>query len=210
LSRLKAILAQLFEAREYDGRIDLQDPIFTTIFDELLGPRFTAWIESVTGIDGLTADKLLIGAGFHQGGRGSYLQLHADHNTHPLDDSRYRRVNVLVYLNEFWEAEWNGDFELWDRQATSCQERIAPAFNRCVVSEVDDTSFHGYGALRVPHNRTRKALAAYYYAEKPAPGQSVEPHATIWPRVRAEGLGSYWSHRLRRMILWRIETALIP
>jgi hypothetical protein len=208
LGKLKALLARVFEAREYDGCIDRHDPIFRAIFDELHGPRFTAFVEKVAGIDGLVPDTTLAGAGLHQGGRGSYLRLHADHNTHPLDDTRYRRVNVLIYLNEIWDAQWNGDLELWDRQAGSCQKRIAPVFNRCVISEVSDTSFHGYDSLRLPRNRTRKALAAYYYAAVPAPGQAAEPHSEIWPALRGESAASYWKHRVCRAVVWRIENAL--
>jgi 2-oxoglutarate-Fe(II)-dependent oxygenase superfamily protein len=208
LGKLKSVLARFFEAREYDGCIDRHDPIFRAIFDELHGSRFTAVVEKVAGIDGLVPDTTMAGAGLHQGGRGSYLRLHADHNTHPLDDTRYRRVNVLIYLNEIWDAQWNGDLELWDRQAGSCQKRIAPVFNRCVISEVSDTSFHGYDSLRLPRNRTRKALAAYYYAAVPAPGQAAEPHSEIWPALPRESFASYWKHRLCRAVVWRIENRL--
>jgi hypothetical protein len=210
LDKLESILARLFEARVYGGRIDHQDAIFTTIFSELHGTRFTTWVENVTGIDGLVGDSLLIGAGFHQGGRGSRLPLHADHNTHPQDSTRYRRVNVLIYLNQTWQAGWGGDLELWDRQANSCQKRIEPTFNRCVILEVDDTSFHGYAALRIPRNRTRNTLAAYYYADAPAPGQAAEPHPTLLPGLRKKSWISYVSYRARRALLWRIAKIIMP
>jgi Rps23 Pro-64 3,4-dihydroxylase Tpa1-like proline 4-hydroxylase len=204
LGAVKSKLARWLEARTYDPRIEKADPIFAEIFEELFGPRFTAWLEDVTGVAGLSADRALVGAGLHQGGRGSYLHLHADHNTHPQDPSRYRRVNVLVYLNETWNAAWGGDLELWDRDAQSCRVRIEPKLNRCVIMEVDDTAFHGYGRLSVPANVTRKALATYYYAEQRASDQSDRPHSTILPKVAGEWALSHFAHGVRRFVLAHI------
>ena len=207
-NRTRSRLARLLGARSYEASIDKQDPIIREIFDELHGPRFTGIIEAITGIKGLAADHQLIGAGLHQGARGSYLRVHADHNTHPEDSSRFRRINVLIYLNPHWDSRWNGDLELWDREAVACRKRIAPKFNRCAILGVDDTAFHGYGPLRVPSSVTRNALAAYFYADVAAEGQTLNPHPTALPALHGENPLARLSHRARRAALARVERML--
>jgi Rps23 Pro-64 3,4-dihydroxylase Tpa1-like proline 4-hydroxylase len=201
----KERLARFLGARSYGVRVEDHDPALGAIFEELQGARFTRFLEKLSGIDDLAADRERIGAGLHQGARGSYLRVHADHNTHPKDGSRFRRLNVLVYLNKRWESEWNGDLELWDRKATSCQKRIEPIFNRCAILPVDDTAYHGYGPLRVPVGVTRNALAEYYYSDVAAVGQMHDPHPTALPELRGEDVLTSLSHRARRVILARVE-----
>ena len=182
----RAFLARWLEARSYDGDIERAGEPFGAIVEALCGTRFCGFLEQLTGIAGLEPDRRHVGAGLHQGINGSYLRVHADHNTHPHDPARYRRVNILIYLNDTWDERWNGDLELWDSGATSCRARIAPIQNRCVVLGVDDAAFHGYGPLCLPPGGSRKALAFYYYADRPAPRQAERPHATILPRLNGE------------------------
>jgi hypothetical protein len=205
MGKLKATLARTLEARSYGVDLTDADRAIHDVFGVLLSPRFTSFIERVTGISGLSADRDLVGAGIHQGARGSYLRVHADHNTHPNDPKLFRRVNVMLYLNDVWESDWNGDLELWDRAATSCEKRIEPIFNRCAILSVDDSAFHGYGPLRVPSGVTRKALAAYYYSSVPAKGQASDGHPTTMPPLKNEDPVSSLSHRLRRAVLFRFE-----
>lgn len=195
--RDQARSALLFGTRKNDPEIALLDEAFSQIFTELHDARFVAYLERLSGIEGLRADETLFGAGIHQGTRGSVLRLHADHNTHPLDIG-YRRVNVMLYLNENWLPQWNGALKLWDRSAESCRKEVEPLFNRCLIMAVDDTAFHEYGPLRVPETQTRNAVAAYYYARTPAPGQDSAPHITLWPSIRGEGPIRPFLHRLRR------------
>jgi hypothetical protein len=205
IGKMKSRLARLLEARSYDARIDEEDEAIVEVFEALHSDRFTAFLESVTGVPDMAADRSLVGAGLHQGAQGSYLRVHADHNTHPNDPSRFRRVNVMVYLNEVWQPDWNGDLELWDREASACRARIEPKFNRAAILSVDDTAFHGYGPLRVPSGLTRKALAAYYYADSAAEGQTIEAHSTTIPPLRGESPILAFSHRVRRAVLFRIQ-----
>jgi hypothetical protein len=205
LDTLRLRLARLLEARAHEWLVDSHDPAIASIFEALQGERFTAFLKAITGISDLAPDRQFVGAGLHQGARGSYLHVHADHNTHPDDPTCFRRVNVLLYLNDRWERNWNGDLELWDRTAGGCCKRIEPKFNRCAILLVDDTAFHGYGPLRVPHNGTRKAIASYYYSNSPAAGQSSEPHPTTLPALGGESFISVFAHGIRRKILHRIE-----
>jgi hypothetical protein len=209
IGEAKVRLARLLGARSHKSSFDgLRDPNIAPVFEALHSAAFVEFIENLTGIYGLEPDPQLEGAGFHQGANGSYLRLHADHNTHRSMPWRYRRVNVMLYLNDLWDQDWNGDLELWDRQAQACHTKIAPVFNRCLVMLVDDTSFHGYGPLRLPADRTRKALAAYYYSAEPGDGQSAIPHPTKLPARVDETPVDAFRERVRRSTLYRIEKAL--
>lgn len=138
---------------------------FEKLFAELNGERTLAFLEKLSGMPNLTGDDLFFGAGFHQSVNGAFLDVHVDFNVHP-DKKLYRRLNLLIFLNPDWKSEYGGELELWDMEANRCAHTVQPAFNRCVIFETTEKSFHGHpAALRVPEGVTRKSLAAYYYTE---------------------------------------------
>ena len=124
---------------------------------------FLSQLEQLTEIAHLLPDETLEGGGLHQIGPGGYLKVHADFNWNRYI-KLYRRVNVLVYLNDDWDDEWEGKLELWDRDMIACHARIAPIMNRMVVFSTTDESFHGHPEpLRCPADMTRNSIALYYY-----------------------------------------------
>lgn len=135
---------------------------------------FLSFLEKLTGIERLLPDPHLIGGGLHQILSGGKLAVHADSTIlEPLQ--LYRRLNVLVYLNKNWKPEYGGDLELWNRDCTSCEKKIAPLFNRLVAFETTKTSFHGHPTpLNTPENVTRKSLALYYFTSQPASGERYD------------------------------------
>ncbi len=125
---------------------------------------FLEFLQDLTGIkETLVPDPYFEGGGLHQIKRGGYLKLHVDFHKHRkmnLD----RRLNVLVYLNENWEEEYGGFFELWETDMSKCAEKIAPLFNRLVIFSTTGSSWHGHpDALTCPEDRSRKSMALYYY-----------------------------------------------
>ncbi len=146
---------------------------------------FLNFLETLTGIDGIIPDPHFAGGGLHQIVRGGFLKVHVDFNRHfklRLD----RRLNLLLYLNQNWEESYGGQLELWDRDMTACQTSILPVFNRCVIFNTTDFSFHGHpNPLTCPPGWTRKSIAIYYYSN----GRSIEevntevsnlPHTTLF------------------------------
>ena len=176
---MEIAFAGLPEVKNAEQRIDRLDPVFQAVFHELRSERFIAWLGGVTQIAALIPDPDLHGGGLHQGADGSYLDVHADFNIHP-DLGLYRRLNVLVYLNETWEQQWQGYLELWSRDMKECRQYIEPKFNRCVIMETHDHSFHGYKELRLPPGVTRRSLASYYYSPQRSEAQTVEGHDTLF------------------------------
>lgn len=176
---MQIAFAGLPEVKNAEQRIDVLDPVFRAIFDELASERFLRWLGGVTAVAGLVADPELHGGGLHQGADGSYLDVHADFNLHPAL-GLYRRLNVLIYLNETWRPEWQGYLELWSRDMSECRVTIEPRFNRCVIMETHDHAFHGYKELRLPPGVTRRSLAAYYYSGERNAAQTADPHNTLF------------------------------
>lgn len=137
------------------------------------------FLEKLTGIGGLIPDMHYRGGALHQILPGGFLEVHVDYNKHGVMQN-YRRINMLVYLNQDWKAEYNGDLELWDAEMQHCVKKVAPVFNRTVIFSTTESSFHGHPVpLSCPPGMTRKSLAFYYYTNDPA-AQSVPGHGTIW------------------------------
>ena len=153
------------------NKMDRLPPYLGTVIQKLNSDRFVRFLEKLTGIQGLHADEMLEGGGLHQSQRGGFLNIHADFTVHPHKRNWKRRVNVLVYLNKDWKAEWGGDLELWERDMSACGQKIAPLFNRCVVFNTDEDSYHGLPEpIMCPDDETRKSIALYYFTvEKEAP-----------------------------------------
>ncbi|MCA9078115.1 MAG: 2OG-Fe(II) oxygenase [Planctomycetaceae bacterium] len=57
-------------------------------------------------------------------------------------------------------ADWGGAFELWSADGRECLKRITPRFNRLVLFEPSDISFHAVARNTGPE--PRKTLATFY------------------------------------------------
>ena len=139
-----------------------------------------AFLEGLSGIDGLMPDPYFEGGGFHEISTGGKLGIHADFRIHEKLHLQ-RRLNLLVYLNQDWNEEWNGNLELWDRGMQSCVASIAPLMNRCVVFNTDADSFHGHpDPLLTPPDVKRRSIALYYYTASKAVYREVPNRSTMY------------------------------
>ncbi len=138
---------------------------------------FLAFLEEMTGIEGLIADHHFAGGGLHETRRNGHLSIHADFNVHD-ELNLERRLNLLVYLNDDWDDAYGGALELWDRQMTKCEAKVAPIMARAVVFNTSLDSYHGHpDPLVCPENRTRRSMATYYYTA-PLEGVASLPKRT--------------------------------
>ncbi|MEM9024915.1 MAG: 2OG-Fe(II) oxygenase [Bacteroidota bacterium] len=160
-----------------------------TVFAELNSPEFLAWLQELTDMDdALIGDPELFGGGLHQSVKGAFLNVHVDYNLHPTT-RHHRRLNVLVYMNKDWKDAYEGHLELWDLTGTNKEQigRYAPEFNRCVIFETNEISFHGHPKpLNTPDGVSRKSLATYYYTRTRPDNEVAEEHNTIY--VNTEGI----------------------
>ncbi len=155
-------------------------PTTRALIAQLNAAPFLAFLERLTGIAGLIPDPHLRGGGLHEIHRNGSLGVHADFNFYPRL-GLYRRLNLLLYLNRDWPAAWGGELELWDRGGTHCVRSIAPVFNRMVVFDTSNFSYHGHPKpLACPDSRARKSIALYYYTVECAVEDDRVPHTTVF------------------------------
>lgn len=152
-------------------------------------PEFRALMTRITGIPELLEDADLVGGGLHQIVRGGFLDVHVDYNFHPRT-KLHRRLNLLLYMNKDWQDRYEGCLELWDMGRGKRLEKIAPLFNRGVIFETNEVSYHGHPQpLNTPHDVTRKSLAVYYYTRTRDEATTAPEHNTIYRQT--SGIGGY-------------------
>ena len=160
------------------------------VFKEMNSSEFLEWLAEVTEMEEeLLGDKDLFGGGLHQSTTGAYLNVHVDYNIHP-ETKFHRRLNVLVYMNKGWKEEYEGYLELWDLSGDNKVQlgKFAPSFNKCVIFETNEVSFHGHPKpLNTPAEMNRKSIATYYYTKSRPDSEIATDHNTLY--VNTEGVG---------------------
>ena len=147
--------------------------------------EFLAAMSDLTGIPDLIADETLFGGGTHENLEGQGLDVHVDFN---IDERRmlHRRVNLLVYLNHEWDESWGGCIELHsDPWNSLLDERkgFAPLFNRAVIFETNEYSWHGFERIQLPEGKkhlSRKSFSIYLYTKDRPAEEVVAPHTTFY------------------------------
>lgn len=131
----------------------------------------------------LMPDPYFTGGGLNVTEAGGLLDVHVDGNYHDASGMN-RRVNALLYLNEIWQPEWGGQFGLYSDDGQTLYKSIDPTFNRLVIFDTHDKSFHGLpNPIVCPPNIVRKSVLLYYYtvAERPSDQNShADPHSALW------------------------------
>ena len=153
-------------------------PAVLFLLNHMKSSAFVTFLENLTGIKGLVADPHYYGSGLHQTLSGGHLAIHLDYN-YNQNINMWRRVNVFLYLNEDWDEEWGGNLELWNADMSAPVVSIPPLFNRLVVFEASEHSWHGHpDPLRCPSHISRKSIAMYYYTAVDNPEWYREVRAT--------------------------------
>ncbi|MEE9608840.1 MAG: 2OG-Fe(II) oxygenase [Myxococcota bacterium] len=162
--------------------VDPMGPNTQELFEALQSRRFVDFIERISGVEELVSDPDLDGAGLHKVLPGGFLNVHTDFLSHIKNRHWSRQINLLIYLNESWQPDWNGDLEFWDENMSGCVTSIAPLFNRCVVFHTSDKSYHGHPhPLCCPAGSDRKSLALYYFRDEGQPLDLSSTHYRALP-----------------------------
>ncbi|UZR92337.1 2OG-Fe(II) oxygenase [Chondrinema litorale] len=140
-------------------------PVFSKIKEDFTSPEFYKWVSGVTGIDEVFITDDHMGSGIHQGTNGSFLDVHIDFNIHHIKNV-HRRLNLLIYLEKNWKEEYGGALEMWNADMSNCDKMVLPMFNRCVIFETSEISYHGYSKITIPEDVTRKSFFAYFYTNE--------------------------------------------
>lgn len=167
------------------GKSNVKDfgPAFR-LFDEFTsGPAFLGLIEEITGIPDLLYDPMYAGAGIHENFSGPRNMIHVDFNHHS-STGYHRRLNAIVYITEDWMEEWGGALKIykdgWNPDET-VKRKLPCLFNRCVLFETNEVSWHGVESIDIPDNKTsRKSITIYLYT-KERPKEEIEvAHQTVY------------------------------
>lgn len=160
--------------------------IIRQAFHDLNSGPFIRFLQDITGIQHLLPDPQLLGGGLHLVGPGGHLGIHADFNWHK-ELHVHRRINLLIYFNENWLPEYDGNLELWSSDAKHCVKSIEPVFNRAVIFNTTSDSFHGHPRpLRLPAGQWRRSIAMYYYTAQRPEHELREPHNTRYKGLHLE------------------------
>jgi hypothetical protein len=134
---------------------------------QLTSAPFIEDLRALTGAPELVTDMTLSGGGLQCSGRGAALRLHADPIRHPSPADFDQAINLIMYINPDWIAEYGGELELWSRDCARRVVSIPPLFNRIVVFQADRSTFHGHPQPnRCPDGQYRASLALYYYVPR--------------------------------------------
>jgi hypothetical protein len=133
-------------------------------FRALNSEKMTKLLTTAIGAQ-IYADPDLHGGGWHIHKRGGKLNPHLDYEIHPKL-RLLRKINI--YLSSKLEAAHGGGLGLWDHsektnQPGSLRRSIQPKFNRAVIFDATQKSWHGIcSPLTPPEGIYRKSLAVYY------------------------------------------------
>jgi 2-oxoglutarate-Fe(II)-dependent oxygenase superfamily protein len=160
-------------------------PVYRELDELVQSADFLQWLSGVTQIPDLLYDPDYVGGGTHENLGGQDLDPHVDFNYHPAR-KWHRRLNLLVYLNPHWEERWGGGIELHSDPWNPAGNRaitILPVFNRCVIFETSERSWHGFKRICPPADQpglSRKSIAFYFYTKERPESEVFPEHATFY------------------------------
>lgn len=172
-------------------------PLYSrSVIGALNSQAFLRFLEEMTGIPNLIPDPYYLGAGIHRTNTGGYLGIHADFNMHKRMYLE-RRLNILVYLNPDWQADYGGAFEVWTDDMKERVAQFPPFFNRMCCFSTSSNSYHGNPEpVNHPGGDPRMSIALYYYT--PTWDESRVAHSTLFkPRPGSGDVATNRAHRRR-------------
>ena len=131
----------------------------------------------------LVPDPYYTGGGLNVTVNSGLLGVHVDGNYHDATGLN-RRLNAIVYLNPGWKEGWGGEFGLYNSTGDELIKKVPPLFNRLVIFDTNDFSFHGLpDPLNFPLDEVRKSIILYYYTKEKRPENQTSidrPHSALW------------------------------
>ena len=144
-------------------------------------------ISKQIGIKKLIPDPYFSGGGLNITKKGGLLDIHVDGNYHDAMNLN-RRLNLIIYFCKNWKKKYGGELGLYDANGKARIKSVEPYFNRLLIFNTHDKSFHGLpDKINFPKNSPRKSLILYYYTY--APRKNTEhiykkPHSALWIKKR--------------------------
>ena len=171
-------------------------PAYEELYSFISSGPFLEFMSRLSGIPELLLDPKMFGGGTHENRHGQELDPHIDFN-YAEDHGLHRRLNLIVYLNKEWKTEWGGAIEIHSNPRLpdeNCIRAFDPLFNRAVMFETNEYSWHGFPKINLPdeeRHRSRKSISIYLYTRERPAEEIAPPHGTFYvnrpldPRFRA-------------------------
>jgi len=145
--------------------LNTMHPAIRNVFYSLSHDNTIDRFKKIFNIPDLEYDPYCHGAGLHMHPRYGRLNMHIDYEIHPISNKQ-RRLNVILYLNDEWNQEWNGDTQLWDETVSNCVVKSYPKKNTAIIFVTTEQSWHGVpNIILCPNDIYRKTLAFYYVSD---------------------------------------------
>jgi len=120
-----------------------------TLFNNLHTDNFINFFSNFTGYE-LQEDKSKNWWGIHTFEDGDKLDVHVDAGRHPQNNLK-KIITLGIYLSYNWDAKCGGTIDFWNGDNSSNNDAkiidkkisIEPLFNRCIIFENNDYSWHG-------------------------------------------------------------------
>ena len=146
----------------------------------------------------LMPDPYFSGGGLNVSEKNGHLDIHKDGNYHDASGLN-RRMNLLIYLNPNWQETWGGELGIYTDNGDTLVNAVPPLFNRCVIFDSHDKSFHGLpNPINFPKDDPRWSIILYYYTKAERPEEQVEisePHSALW---RSKGMVDKRGNKARK------------
>lgn len=126
-----------------------------------------ARVAKITELAALEPDERLYAGGISLMARGHFLNPHID-NSHDMNRSRYRVLNLLYYVSPDWREQNGGNLELWPGGPTGQPLTLLSKFNRLVVMVTHQYSWHSVSPIA--SDQPRCCVSNYYFSRQPVGG----------------------------------------
>jgi Rps23 Pro-64 3,4-dihydroxylase Tpa1-like proline 4-hydroxylase len=163
---LMLLRSSIRERKRAGVAVDKYDALVQDALFAFQDPRVVEVVGRITG-HRVVADPTLYASGVSVMSSGDFLNPHID-NSHDGDRRNYRVLNLLFYVTPEWCLSNGGNLELWDTRIRT-PSVIESKFNRLVIMETNQTSWHSVNRVRV--DGTRRCVSNYYFSETPAGGR---------------------------------------
>jgi Rps23 Pro-64 3,4-dihydroxylase Tpa1-like proline 4-hydroxylase len=160
-------------------------PAYEELYALIGSSEFLNLASELTGIPDLVMDPLMYGGGTHENLHGQELDAHVDFN-YDQTEKLHRRLNLIVYLNKEWQTSWGGAIEIHSNPRKPYENQIHafdPIFNRAVMFETNEYSWHGFERINLPENKqhlSRKSISIYLYTKDRPKEEIAPPHGTFY------------------------------
>ncbi len=169
-------------------QMDQYNPILEEIIYAFQDNRVVKIVEEICKLKSISPDEHLYAGGLSLMKKNNFLNPHLD-NSHDKDRNKKRVLNLLYYVTPNWQESYGGNLEIWPDGLKKEPITISTKFNRLVVMETHQNSWHSVN--RIEYEGVRCCVSNYYFSEEKH--QAVDFHVTTF-RGRP-------SQKLRNIIL---------